>query len=90
MPSSKLSNLYFHKHKYSNFLDPMFFFFSMRRYDKEGHAMDGQSLTDVKGGGGGNTNWKSLSDVKTEHLGHGEKVQEQPCTDSVQCPNHMK
>lgn len=37
--------------------------------------MDGQSLTEVKGGsGGGNTNWKSLSDVKTEHLGHGDKV----------------
>lgn len=37
--------------------------------------MDGQSLTEVKGGsGGGNTNWKSLSDIKTEHLGHGDKV----------------
>lgn len=37
--------------------------------------MEGQSLTDVKGGsGGGNTNWKNLSDVKTEHLGHGDKV----------------
>lgn len=49
--------------------------FISRRYDKEGHAMDGQSLTEVKGGsGGGNTNWKSLSDVKSEHLGHGDKV----------------
>ena len=37
--------------------------------------MDGQSLTELKGGsGGGNTNWKTLSDVKTEHLGHGDKV----------------
>lgn len=36
--------------------------------------MDGQSLTEVRGAGGGNTNWKTLSDVKTEHLGHGEKV----------------
>jgi len=36
--------------------------------------MDGQSMTEVKGSGGGNTNWKTLSDVKTEHLGHGEKV----------------
>uniref|UniRef100_A0A8D0AZC9 Replication protein A subunit n=1 Tax=Sander lucioperca TaxID=283035 RepID=A0A8D0AZC9_SANLU len=43
-------------------------------YDKEGHAMDGQSLTEVKGSGGGLTNWKTLSDVKTEHLGHGDKV----------------
>lgn len=37
--------------------------------------MEGQSLTEMKtGGGGGNTNWKTLADVKTEHLGHGEKV----------------
>ena len=48
------------------------------RYDKEGHAMDGQSLTEVKaGGGGGLTNWKTLADVKTEHLGHGDKVHAQ-------------
>ncbi|CAB1348998.1 unnamed protein product [Coregonus sp. 'balchen'] len=25
------------------------------------------------GGGGGNTNWKTLTDIKTEHLGHGDK-----------------
>lgn len=38
--------------------------------------MEGQSLTEMRtGGGGGNTNWKTLTDVKTEHLGHGEKVQ---------------
>lgn len=38
--------------------------------------MEGQSLTEMRTGGvgGGNTNWKTLSDVKTEHLGHGEKV----------------
>lgn len=49
--------------------------FISHRYDKEGHAMDGQSLTELKGGsGGGNTNWKALSDVKTEHLGHADKV----------------
>lgn len=38
--------------------------------------MEGQSLTEMRtgGGGGGNTNWKTLADVKTEHLGHGEKV----------------
>lgn len=46
-----------------------------RRYDKEGHSMEGQSLTELRGPGGGfNTNWKTLSDVKTEHLGHGDKV----------------
>lgn len=46
------------------------------RYDQEGHSMEGQSLTEMRSGsgGGGNTNWKTLSDVKTEHLGHGEKV----------------
>ncbi|CAL8353399.1 unnamed protein product [Lota lota] len=46
-------------------------------YDKEGHAVEGQSLTELRGGGGGggaNTNWKTLSDVKTEHLGHGDKA----------------
>lgn len=38
--------------------------------------MDGQSMTEARGGGGGgaNTNWKTLADVKNEHLGHGEKV----------------
>uniref|UniRef100_A0A3P9BK43 Replication protein A subunit n=1 Tax=Maylandia zebra TaxID=106582 RepID=A0A3P9BK43_9CICH len=53
-------------------------------YDKEGHAMDGQSLTEVKGGsGGGNTNWKSLSDVKTEHLGHGDKADYYTCVATI-------
>lgn len=48
---------------------------SFCRYDKDGHAVEGQSLTELKGGsGGGSTNWKTLSDVKNEHLGHGEKV----------------
>lgn len=45
------------------------------RYDKEGHSMEGQSLTETRtGGGGGSVNWKTLADVKSEHLGHGEKV----------------
>lgn len=53
-------------------------------YDKEGHAMDGQSLTEVKGGsGGGPTNWKSLSDVKTEHLGHGDKGDYYTCIATI-------
>uniref|UniRef100_A0A8C5C5M4 Replication protein A subunit n=1 Tax=Gadus morhua TaxID=8049 RepID=A0A8C5C5M4_GADMO len=43
-------------------------------YDKEGHAVEGQSLTEARGSGGGTTNWKTLSDVKTEHLGHGDKA----------------
>ncbi|KAM4628160.1 replication protein A 70 kDa DNA-binding subunit [Polymixia lowei] len=53
-------------------------------YDKEGHAMDGQSLTEVRGGsGGGNTNWKTLTDVKTEHLGHGEKADYFSCIATI-------
>lgn len=53
-------------------------------YDKEGHAMDGQSLTEAKGpGGGGNTNWKTLSDVKTEHLGHGDKADYYTCIATI-------
>lgn len=53
-----------------------FFCVFVNRYDKEGHAMDGQSMTELRGpgGGGGNTNWKTLAEVKNEHLGHGDKV----------------
>ncbi|XP_072248336.1 replication protein A 70 kDa DNA-binding subunit [Leuresthes tenuis] len=53
-------------------------------YDQEGHAMDGQSLSEMKGGsGGGNTNWKTLSDVKTEHLGHGDKADYYTCIATI-------
>ncbi|TNN66085.1 Replication protein A DNA-binding subunit [Liparis tanakae] len=52
-------------------------------YDKEGHALDGQSLTEMKGSGGGATNWKTLSDVKTEHLGHGEKADYYTCIATI-------
>lgn len=53
-------------------------------YDKEGHAMDGQSLTELRsGGGGGNTNWKSLSDVKNEQLGQGEKAAYYTCIATI-------
>ncbi|XP_054650224.1 replication protein A 70 kDa DNA-binding subunit [Dunckerocampus dactyliophorus] len=53
-------------------------------YDKEGHTMEGQSLTEMKGGiGGGNTNWKTLSDVKTEHLGHGQKADYYTCIATI-------
>jgi len=40
--------------------------------------LDGQSMTELRGPGGGNTNWKTLAEVKNEHLGHGDKVS---------CPN---
>lgn len=54
-------------------------------FDKEGHAMDGQSLTEMRpgGGGGGNTNWKTLADVKTEHLGHGDKADYFSCIATI-------
>ncbi|XP_062329579.1 replication protein A 70 kDa DNA-binding subunit [Osmerus eperlanus] len=54
-------------------------------YDKEGHAMDAQSLTEMRGGGGGggNTNWKMLSDIKTEHLGHGDKADYFSCIATI-------
>lgn len=48
------------------------------RFDSEGQALDGVSISDLKGGGsaGSNTNWKTLYEVKSENLGHGDKV---PC-----------
>lgn len=49
------------------------------RFDRDGHAIEGQLLTEKGGSGGGSTNWKTLSDVKTEHLGHGEKVSQRLC-----------
>ncbi|KAM9801677.1 replication protein A 70 kDa DNA-binding subunit [Neosynchiropus ocellatus] len=54
-------------------------------FDKEGHAMDGQSLTEMRGpgGGGANTNWKTLLDVKNEHLGHGDKADYFTCLATI-------
>ncbi|KAM8903285.1 replication protein A 70 kDa DNA-binding subunit isoform 1-T1 [Spinachia spinachia] len=52
-------------------------------YDKEGHALDGQSLTEVRGSSGGLLNWKTLSDVKTEHLGHGDKADYYTCIATI-------
>ncbi|XP_036264432.1 replication protein A 70 kDa DNA-binding subunit isoform X1 [Pipistrellus kuhlii] len=45
-------------------------------FDSEGQALDGVSISDLKGGGtaGGNTNWKTLYEVKSENLGHGDKA----------------
>ncbi|XP_035648116.1 replication protein A 70 kDa DNA-binding subunit-like [Oncorhynchus keta] len=52
-------------------------------YDKEGHSMAGQSLTEARTGGGGNTNWKTLADIKTEHLGHGDKADYFSCIATI-------
>uniref|UniRef100_A0A674P5X3 Replication protein A subunit n=1 Tax=Takifugu rubripes TaxID=31033 RepID=A0A674P5X3_TAKRU len=44
-------------------------------YDQGGYALASQSLSETKSGGSGmRMNWKTLSDVKNENLGHGEKA----------------
>ncbi|KAM4046800.1 replication protein A 70 kDa DNA-binding subunit [Anomaloglossus baeobatrachus] len=44
-------------------------------FDSEGQVIEGSSISESRGGaGGGNTNWKSLLEVKNENLGHGEKA----------------
>lgn len=45
-------------------------------FDSEGQALDGISISDLKSGGvgGGNTNWKTLYEVKSENLGQGDKA----------------
>uniref|UniRef100_A0A8K9WQG8 Replication protein A subunit n=1 Tax=Oncorhynchus mykiss TaxID=8022 RepID=A0A8K9WQG8_ONCMY len=55
-----------------------------RWYDQEGHALDGQSLTELRpAGGGANTCWKTLSDVKTEQLGQGDEADYFSCVATV-------
>ncbi|XP_047246679.1 replication protein A 70 kDa DNA-binding subunit [Girardinichthys multiradiatus] len=51
-------------------------------FDKEGHAMEGQSLTEVRGGRL-MENWKTLADVKSEHLGHGDKADYYSCIATI-------
>ncbi|XP_068600765.1 replication protein A 70 kDa DNA-binding subunit-like [Brachionichthys hirsutus] len=44
-------------------------------FDQKGHTLDSQSLTEMTSmTGGAKTNWKALSDVKNEHMGHIEKA----------------
>lgn len=53
-------------------------------FDREGHAVDSQSLTEARPvGSGARMNWKTLSDVKTEHMGHGEKADYFSCVATV-------
>lgn len=46
------------------------------RFDSEGQLLEGASISDVRGGpaAGANTNWKTLSEAKSENLGQGDKV----------------
>ncbi|XP_033995680.1 LOW QUALITY PROTEIN: replication protein A 70 kDa DNA-binding subunit-like [Trematomus bernacchii] len=59
--------------------------FSLRAwYDQGGYALDSQSLTETRSAGSGTkTNWKMLSEVKNEHLGHGEKADYFSCLATV-------
>ncbi|KAM9788505.1 replication protein A 70 kDa DNA-binding subunit-like [Neosynchiropus ocellatus] len=53
-------------------------------YDREGHALRSQSLTQTRSPGRGlTTNWKTLSDIKTEQMGHTEKADYFSCVATV-------
>ncbi|XP_029467040.1 replication protein A 70 kDa DNA-binding subunit isoform X2 [Rhinatrema bivittatum] len=45
-------------------------------FDSEGQVLEASSISETRGGGGsgGNTNWKTLREVKSESLGHGDKA----------------
>ncbi|TNN49904.1 Replication protein A DNA-binding subunit [Liparis tanakae] len=58
---------------------------SFPRFDRGGKAIDGQSLT-RSAGSGSKRNWKTLSDVKSEQLGQGEKPSSAPiCPSRAEC-----
>ncbi|KAL0994830.1 hypothetical protein UPYG_G00127700 [Umbra pygmaea] len=53
-------------------------------FDKEGYALAGKSLTEFRpGAGGANTCWKTLRDVTTEQLGHGDKAEYYSCVATI-------
>ncbi|XP_026227099.1 replication protein A 70 kDa DNA-binding subunit-like isoform X2 [Anabas testudineus] len=53
-------------------------------YDQEGYALHTQSLTETRSvGAGGTMSWKTLSDVKSEHMGQGEKADYFSCVATV-------
>ncbi|XP_041097225.1 replication protein A 70 kDa DNA-binding subunit [Polyodon spathula] len=52
-------------------------------FDSEGHTLEGSSMSEMKGAGGGITNWKTLSEVKTENLGHGDKADYFTCVATI-------
>ncbi|KAM7398140.1 hypothetical protein PAMA_006158 [Pampus argenteus] len=53
-------------------------------YDQEGYAVDSQSLTETWSvGSRAKINWKTLSDVKNEHMGHTEKADYFSCVATV-------
>ncbi|XP_062289081.1 replication protein A 70 kDa DNA-binding subunit-like [Scomber scombrus] len=53
-------------------------------YDKEGYAVDSQSLTEARSvGSGGKMNWKTLSDIKNQQMGHRDKADYFSCMATV-------
>ncbi|MGH0170403.1 UNVERIFIED_CONTAM: hypothetical protein FKN15_058758 [Acipenser sinensis] len=52
-------------------------------FDSEGHAVEGSSMSEMRGSGGGTANWKTLSEVKTENLGHGDKADYFTCVATI-------
>uniref|UniRef100_A0A671U185 Replication protein A subunit n=1 Tax=Sparus aurata TaxID=8175 RepID=A0A671U185_SPAAU len=53
-------------------------------FDREGYAANSQSLTETRSmGSGARMNWKALSDIKDEEMGHGEKAEYFSCVATV-------
>uniref|UniRef100_A0A8D0GS90 Replication protein A subunit n=1 Tax=Sphenodon punctatus TaxID=8508 RepID=A0A8D0GS90_SPHPU len=54
-------------------------------FDSEGQHVECTSISDVRGGpaGGGNTNWKTLYEAKSENLGQGDKADYFSCVGTV-------
>ncbi|XP_035998883.1 replication protein A 70 kDa DNA-binding subunit [Fundulus heteroclitus] len=53
-------------------------------YDREGHAVYSQSLTETMSVSiGSRMNWRTLSEVKSENMGHGEKAEYFSCVATV-------
>ncbi|XP_010226789.1 PREDICTED: replication protein A 70 kDa DNA-binding subunit, partial [Tinamus guttatus] len=54
-------------------------------FDSEGQLLECTSISDVRGGPatGGNTNWKTLFEAKSENLGQGDKADYFSCVGTV-------
>ncbi|XP_063002702.1 replication protein A 70 kDa DNA-binding subunit [Elgaria multicarinata webbii] len=54
-------------------------------FDSEGQLLESTSISNTRGGaaGGGNANWKTLSEAKLENLGQGEKADYYSCVGTV-------
>ncbi|KAJ6657265.1 hypothetical protein lerEdw1_002632 [Lerista edwardsae] len=54
-------------------------------FDSEGQHLESTSISQARGGagGGGNTNWKTLHEAKSENLGQGDKADYFSCVSTV-------